>query len=227
MRPLMIPALLLAATLGAACAEPRATDPQQVQNALSERLLTDARAAGMVRVEFPANDPGAPLYARVEPSLKQSFHDGEWLAIPFVRRPEQVPDEFNLLQYFDPPGAAGPGAFAAELVLSGYFMIEAGAPLGTFPKVAISTGSAVPIWFVRWTDFQQAMADGVVTMPELRALQPVEGVATRYLETLRPRMDEHLVVINASGTVSDGRQFDLHVTHEVDRTRSIRIQFGR
>lgn len=227
MRPLITPALLLAATLTAACAEPRATAPDMSQDALSEQLVAEARAAGMVRVEFPANDPGAPLYARVEPSLKQFFHDGDWLAIPFVRQPGQIPDGFNLLQYFDPPGPAGPGAFAAELVLSGHFMIEAGAPLGTFPKIAISTGSAVPIWFVRWADFQEAMADGVVTMPELRALDPVQGVATRYQETLRPRMDEHLVVINASGTLSDGRPFDLHVTHEGDRTRSIRIRFGR
>jgi hypothetical protein len=169
----------------------------------------------------------AVAFARFEPSLRQFFHDGEWLAIPFVREPAQVPDDFNLMQYFNPPGPGGPGAFAAALTLRGYFMIEAGAPIGTFPKIAISTGDAVPIWFVRWADSQAAMADGVVTMPELRALDPLIGTATRYHETLRPRPEEHLVVINASGTLADGRAFDLHVTHEGDVTRSIRIAFGR
>lgn len=219
MRSLLLPTALL---LAAACTSSPSTSPE----ALADQLVAEARAAGMVRVAFPADDPGAPLYARVEPSLKQFFHNGEWLAIPFVRRPNQIPDDFNLMQYFNPPGPGGPGAFAAELVLSGFFMIEAGAPLGTFPKVAISTGTAVPIWFVRWTEFQAAMADGVVTMPELRALQPLVGTATRYHETLRPRPDEHLVVINASGTLADGRAFDLHVTHEGDITRSIRIRFA-
>lgn len=226
MHPLIPPARLalpLALLLAAGCAAGDSLTP----SALETTFEALSRSVGMVRVAFPDQDPGAPLYARVEPSLNQFFHDGEWLAIPFVRQPEAIPADFNLLTYFDPPGPNGPGAFAAPLVLSGEYLIEAGAPVGTFPRIANSRGTAVPIWFVRWTDFQAAMADGVVTIGELRALNPQYGIATRYTELLKPRFEEHQVVINAAGQLADGRSFTLHVTHEGDRTRSIRIQFGR
>lgn len=227
-RSRLAPALLsLALTACSGCSNSQEPTASPADIPAADALVAAASAAGMVRVTFPDPDPGIPLYARVGPPLNQFFHDGTWLAIPFYRDPARIPGSFNLLDYFDFPGPGGPGAFAAPLTLSGFYMIENGAPLGTFPKVVVSSGSRVPIWFVRWSDWQAAAADGTVTMPELAALPLRRGTATQFQETLRPRQDEHLVVINARGTLEDGRSFDFHVTHQLDQQRAIKIQFGR
>jgi hypothetical protein len=180
---------------------------------------------GMVKRRFPAEDPGIPIYMRLERSLDQVFRDGDWIVIPIYRDPTAIPPTFNLLTYFDPPGPGGPGAFAAPLRIEGHYMVEADAPLGTFPRIAISRGDAVPVWFVRREALAAAMADGVLTIGDLVALSPLRGTATRYAETLRPRVDEHLVVIDASGRLDDGRHFTVHVTHVGDRSQSVRIAF--
>ena len=177
-------------------------------------LVAAGQAAGLARSTFPDPDPGIPMYARFLNQLNQVLHDGEWAAI-----------RFNLLAGFDSPGPGGPGAFAAPLRIEGFFLVEADAPPGTFPRVAISSGRAVPVWFVRWPALRAAMSDNVVTIGELRALGPLEGTATRFEETLRPRVGEHLLVLNARGDLRDGRRFELHATHVEDRTRSIRIAF--
>jgi hypothetical protein len=67
------------------------------------------------------------------------------------------------------------------------------------------------------------MADNVVTMGELRAMNPLRGVATRFSETLRPRVGDHLLVLSAAGTLTDGRRFDVQVTHVESTTRNLRI----
>lgn len=199
---------------------------------IAAQSLTDARAAeteakggGMVKRHFPADDPGVPIYMRLTTTLNQIFRDGDWVVIPIYRDPAAIPPSFNLLTYFDPPGPSGPGAFAAPLRITGHYMIEADAPLGTFPKIVISRGDAVPIWFVRWDALAAAMADGTLTVGDLAGLAPLRGTATRFTETLRPRMSEHHVVIDAAGTLADGRRFTVHVTHVGDRSRSVRIAF--
>jgi len=106
-------------------------------------------------------------------------------------------------------------------------MIEPNAPLGTFPVLAVSTGDSVPIWFVKWADYQAAMADNVVTIGDVIAMRPLCGIATRFNETLKPRLDDHLTFITASGKLDDGRTFEFHVTHVDDSSRALRITFGR
>lgn len=209
-----------------------ACSDNQVANPLSDvptaaQLIKEAENMGMVRVTVPDPDPGIPAYARAFPGLNQFFHDGEWLAIPFYRSPDDVPADFNLLDFFHFPGPGGPGAFATPILTSGFYMIEPNAPLGTFPLVAISTGTDVPIWFVKWADYQEAMKDSEVTIAELRAMNPLIGTASTFSETLKPRVENHLVVINAKGMLEDGRTFSLHVTHVGDTLRAIRIKFGR
>ncbi len=218
-------ALTLAAC--AACSDNKTTGPDLSDIPSAEQLVAAAEASGLVRMTFPDPDPGIPIYARAETTQNQLFRDGEWLAIPFYRPPASIPADFNMLDYFDFPGPDGPGAFGTPLVVSGFYMIEPDAPLGTFPKVAITTGTAVPVWFVRWADFAPLLATGSFTVSQLEALQPLKGTATRYIETLRPRGDEHLVVISSAGTLPDGRQFDFSVTHVGDVTRAINIQFRR
>lgn len=68
-----------------------------------------AAEAELVRVE---NGDGPPFYARF--GENETFGDSEWVAIVFYRDPACVPDEFNLNDFFDFPGDAGPGAFGCQ-----------------------------------------------------------------------------------------------------------------
>lgn len=209
-----------------ACSENQLADPLS-DIPTTAQLVKQAEERGMVRVTVPNPDPGIPAYARAFPGLNQFFHDGEWLAIPFYRSPDAIPEEFNLLDFFHFPSEQGPGAFATPILTSGFYLIEPNAPLGTFPLVAVSTGTSIPIWFVKWTDYQAAMVDNKVTISELEAMNPIKGLASSFSEALKPRVDAHLVVINAKGALDDGRSFNLHVTHVGDTLRAIRIRFGR
>ena len=52
-----------------------------------------------VRLKFPEQTPGGPVYARVErPFL---IHTDEWAAVLFYRDPACVPEDFNLLDMLD------------------------------------------------------------------------------------------------------------------------------
>jgi hypothetical protein len=220
LRRLSAPLLLLAAACTPATDHPAAPVPEA---ALAASAAGDGR---MVRVTFPDPDPGVPSYARVGLAMNQVLHDGEWLAVPMLRDPACIPAEFNLLGFFDPPGPGGPGAFVCPLNLSGWFMIEADAPQGSIPRVVHASGSAVPFWFVRWSEFEPLLAGGVVRIGDLAALPSlVRGTATRFEEMLQPRFERHRVAIDASGRLEDGRAFRFHVTHVGDRIVAIRISF--
>jgi len=192
-------------------------DERGIKNGSLQNEISLARnAAGNIQVQFPTENPGAPFYARTGNLLNQFFISDGWLVIPFFRTPSCIRADFNLLTIFDVPAA-----FGCPLTVQGFYMIERDAPLGTFPIIVQSTGTAVPFWFVRWTDFQTAAADGVVTIGQLQALNPLVGTADKFNETLRPRLENHLVQINASGFLQDGRKFDFHVTHVGDKTKNI------
>jgi hypothetical protein len=216
--------LLGLAAIVAACHAAAPTEEGEFSMTSGPTLGVMPDSEGLVRTSIPDEDPGPPLYARVSSIQNQFFHDDGWLAIPFYRPPECVPAEFNVLGLFDPPGETGPGAFGCPLLRTGFLLIEPDAPLGTFPRHAVLSGDAVPFWFVPWAEFQAEAADGRVTFAALEAMDRLTGVAYRYQETLRPRADEHLVVINATGELADGRTFRFSVTHEGDQTKSIRIQ---
>lgn len=94
---------------------------------------------------------------------------------------------------------------------------------GTYPRQVVLQGDAVPIWFVSLADFGAAAAGGGVTMAELEALSPMKGMASRFHETLHPREGEHRMIIDARGTLEDGRTFRFHATHIDDVPRAIRI----
>lgn len=219
-----VSALVITAAIPlAACSAAPTTDvePATETGAL---VAADAASSGLVRKAIPTEDPGPPFYARVTTILSQFFHDDGWLAIPFYRAPSCVPDGFNMLDLFDfPTGPTDPGAFACPLLMDGFLLTEPDAPPTRFPRLVEMTGDAVPFWFVRWTDFRDAMQDGVVTMEELASLEPLKGTAARYHETLRPREGDHTIVIDAAGTLDDGRRFRVHVTHIENETRAVSV----
>lgn len=187
--------------------------------------LAASRAGGLRVVAFPSDDPGPPLYVRLTPMLNQIFVDQGMVAIPFYRDPACVPADTDMLTHFHPPGPGGPGAFGCRLLIEGTYVIESDAPLGTFP-VSVNASGPARVWFVPVSDFAAATADGVLTMAELVALEPLRGTATSFHEMLKPRTDTHHVVITSRGRLEDGRTFQFNVNHQGDVTRSILIRIG-
>jgi hypothetical protein len=51
-----------------------------------------------------------PFYARF--GMEDIYHDEEWAVIVFYRPPNCVPEDFNMLRFFDCPSEDDPGAFA-------------------------------------------------------------------------------------------------------------------
>ncbi|HEX6134757.1 MAG TPA: hypothetical protein VFZ24_12390 [Longimicrobiales bacterium] len=185
--------------------------------------LSAAAGAGMRVVAFPADDPGPPLYARVTPLMNQIFTDAGLVAIPIYRDPACIPPDTDLLEHLHLPGPAGPGAFGCDLLIEGSYIIEADAPIGTFPVRVVASGPA-RIWFVERAAFQAATADGTLPMAELVALDPLRGTATTFHEMLAPRLDSHHVVIASAGRLDDGRSFRFDLNHLGDVTKSIHIR---
>jgi hypothetical protein len=213
--------LIVAALVMTGCrSEPEPFTPLAEEEAFNAAA---SRAGGLRTVAFPDEDPGPPYYARVSTLLNQILHDGEYVAMPFYREPDCVPADFNLLEAFHFPGPAGPGSFGCNLLVEGRFLIEPGAPPGTFPLQVITSGAA-EVWFVSYGDFQNAAADGDFTMAELLALSPMRGVARRFHEMLAPRLENHHVVITSDGELEDGRRFRFNVNHRHDRIQSIQIR---
>lgn len=188
---------------------------------------------GLVRTTFPsANDPGPPFYARIEPSPPHFLNDGQWAAIVFYRDPgcDEI-QAFNLLNFFD----FGP-AFNCALTVHGanFWEVE---PLSGAPKMAHSLGNgAVPIWFVPLDAAQQAAQDGELEVGELASLEGLlAGYAEEFNEELHPTtLPPHLggggnrnpkLIINARGSLEDGRAFSLHITEVNEELESIHIEF--
>lgn len=204
-----------------ACTNPDPVTPPTVVAPEGLAASPAAASSGLVVRSIPDEDPGPPFYARVG---LQFFHDGGLLAIPFYRNPSCVPADFDLMRFFHFPGPGGPGAFACPLTMTGNLLIEPDAPRGTFPRQVVLEGNEVPFRFVDSQAFEEEAADGRVTMGDLATLSPLRGTATRYHETLRPREDEHKIIIDAAGTLEDGRRFRFHATHLGDTPRVVRIE---
>ena len=174
-------------------------------------------AAGNKTVKVPEEDPGAPLYLRMTMLLNQVFRVDGHVVIPFYRNPSCVRPDFNLLELFDVPAAFGCG-----LTCTAQYVIESDAPLGTFPIIVQTRSNNMPIWIITETAFDAAAADNMITINELQAANPIKATATHFEEMLKPRFENHHVVIHASGTIDEtGDPFSFHVNHLGSTTKSI------
>lgn len=157
-----------------------------------------------IELAFPEDDPGPPFYARIAvlgPDVLLMESNGT-VVIPMMRQVECIDPEFNLLDLYHVPNG-----FFCPLTLSGRGLIEPNAPMGTFPKIAYGAGINMPVWFVDKAPLANAMADGILTLPELEALNPRKGVASRYEEYNKPRSEEdYLLVIESEGTIPGTNQ---------------------
>ena len=179
--------------------------------------LTGQSAHAAVNLRFPGESRGVPAYARIGPDAIQT---DEWAAVPFYRLPSCVPADFNLLRFADVPRA-----FGCPLTVEGHEVWERGPGRDPAPKQVVTRARGVPIWFVSWSELEAAMSDGVLTIGELSGLESlVVGTADLYQEVLRPG---ELIVINARGTLSDGRSFRLHAHCLCERQEPVvRIEIG-
>ena len=109
-------------------------------------------------------------------------------------------------------------------------MWETGPGLDPAPHQAHLRGlGAVPIWFVATADYLSATADGVLTISELEALNPLTGHARVFSQTQHPfpPVENSLLVVNAKGALADDRAFRLHIMLQATKDhRLVNVDLG-
>jgi hypothetical protein len=195
-----------------------------VQRLAIAAAVAAAIALGLIPGAAPAQvrvDPQPlPYYARIVTGT------GEWTPVIFYRPADCIPENFNLLSFFDPPRA-----FACEpMTVDGFAIWATGPGLDPAPDHARLRGlGAVPIWFVRTEDYLAAGEDGVLMIGELEALDPLMGRARLFGQTLHPfpPVENAVLVVTATGALDDGRSFRLHITlHFTKDRRLVQVDFG-
>lgn len=201
-----------------------------------ERELTPAAPANATRLAIPADHPGNPFYALIfnglTPESKHFFfpHEDGWGAAAFERELECVPPDFNLLLEFDfTPAFPGgpPRPFLCDLTVEGFQIWHNPPnpmPVDPGPIFVLSRGLGdVPVVFARWEEIQAAMADAVLTLPELLALpSAMVGSADHFIATYEngPPPDDRLMnKLSASGNLPDGRSFRVQAVESATGTR--------
>lgn len=85
----------------------------------------------------------------------------------------------------------------------------------------------MPVWFVRWPELRDAVADGVLTITELDALPShIAGLASFYTETLHPYGGAQVskLTLVGTGTLEDGRSFRIQVSAQERSVMAVHIE---
>jgi hypothetical protein len=145
------------------------------------------------RLEFPGDFPGPPFY-----SFEFNSPDDGWAAILFLRDPDCVPDDADLL-------GLDFGALACPLMVHGYSIRSN--PLPAPPDVFHAEGDDdMPVWLVSSADIAAAVADGVLKIGELESASSlVKGTADLFVIHEEVRSD--LIQVTSHGDLEDGRSF--------------------
>jgi hypothetical protein len=188
------------------------------------------------RLIVPDDHPGNPFYALLfnglDPESPHFFlpHANGWGAVAFERELGCVPPDFNLLLEFDvvPAFPGGPPrSFLCTLTVEG-FQVWHNPPnpltVDPGPIFIMSRGLGdVPVVFARWDEIQAAMADAVLTLPELLELpSAMIGSADHFvaLYVNGPAPDDRLMNrLSASGSLPDGRAFRVSAVESNAGTR--------
>lgn len=190
-----------------------------------------AAATGpLTQTDFPTEqDPGPPVYTRIEPFPPHVYSDGQWAAIVFYREPGCVPAGFNLLLLIDP------NSFGCAMTIHGTHFWE-GEPYAVIPPymATLSGDGAVPVWFVPTSVMEPALQDGVLTIGELASLSGlVTGYASHFNEMVQPMPlpgepggnPNPKKSLSAHGQLTDGRTFNLHTTSVGANIKTVQIHF--
>ena len=182
---------------------------------ISAALGSPEMAQAAVRVE----GDGGPFYARIQADFVPT--DGEWAAIVFYRDPACVPEDFNLLQFFDPP----PRPFWCHSYVTA-FGITGDDPSAKPVFTQLQGVEPVPVWFVSWLQLEVAMTDGLLTIGELETLPSLlVGYAAFYNEVQHPGVKQCHSSVEALGCLEDGRLFQYQMVEWNNILHQIRIHF--
>ena len=164
-----------------------------------------AQSSAPIILHFPGEQPGPRYYALLDRGFMPN--DNGWVGIVFVRDPSCVRAGFNLLDWFDSPAAA----FACGLTVEGEAWWH---DLATPPPFQIHERGlgAVPIYFVRRSELQAAIADDVLTIGDLESLPSLVVGKASFLEhiihnTNQPTNHGHETLVSR-GLLEDGRSFE-------------------
>ena len=220
---------LLALSLPLAACERGPTAPAQIS--LDDATAVAKSSSALIRTEFPsADDPGPPFYARIEGTPPHVLIVDEWAVVYFYRDPACIPADFNLLVFFDPPAA-----FGCAASVFGHALWQGEVFLGAPKMVQTHGGGAVEFWFVPVDAMLAAIGDGVLTIGELAGLDGLlQGTATRFHEVLHPSPlppflgggghPNPKLIVNAQGTLEDGRSFQFQLVRQDPVVRSARLR---
>ena len=197
--------------------------------ALCAATSTSLAQQGTVRLSVPGDMP-FPAYARIDHT--QIYHDDTWAAIVCYCNPEDVPNApvdptsapddppkpFNLLDFFD--FRIMTGEVQVPMTVSGFLLLDSEAMAPT--QSNLHGNGAVSVWFVSWPELKGAIADGKLTVPELKMLPSLmKGTAAVYIEELHPSLH---ITINAQGRFDGGGRFQFHATGTRAGLQVIRIR---
>jgi hypothetical protein len=232
-----LPAAVSLALMFAACSGDTPVRPDALQPALSRTLAAPTTAAssasGPVVLDVPSQSPGAPVYAYIAGFFMNT--DGNWVAIEIVRARRCIPEGFNLLRFAD-----NPAAFGCTSLIGGRewwypedLDVLPNGPwsrIPPFPFEARLTGlSGMLIYFVKLTELDAAISDGILTIVELERLPSLlVGLVDSYLQVQhnsnQGQAPGHSDTI-ARGTLRDGRSFFYQRTDRDNEALSVNIRF--
>jgi hypothetical protein len=150
-----------------------------------------------------------PFYART--GVNDQILNEDWAVVYFYYEdaPGCVPDDFNLMNLFDPaaPSNCDVAATNGKSVPN---------PDGRPKHTSINGNGNVPVWFVPRAEFDTAIADGQLFIDELTAIA-LKGTASQFHETLNPAPWAQQVHIasNGRGELEDGRTFNFSLSATV------------
>jgi hypothetical protein len=172
-------------------------------------------SVGASRADVIINVPpaGPPFYTDVGRLLDGSpyfFHDDVWAAFVFLRDPDCVPLNFNLLDAVNVPAV-----FGCELTVAGHAISKnAGDEIPA--QVNLHGLGVVPVWFVRLSEVRAMLADDKITVGRLLASPSLrKGLANVYDETDLPGFSRPQgfgngsIEVGASGFLPEGTSFQL------------------
>ena len=191
------------AVLLSGCANDVLTGPRAT--AARPSSASTAQSSAPIILRYPAEQPGPRYYALFQRGFAPN--DNGWVGIVFVRDPSCVPAGFNLLDWFDSP----PVAWACKLTVEGEAWWHDVLVPPPFQTRAHGLG-AVPIYFVRWSELQAAIADDVITIGELESLPSLLIGTASFFEqiahnTNQPTNHGHETLVSR-GLLEDGRAFE-------------------
>lgn len=200
---------LLVACFAWACSED-ATSPQLDDPTLQASAESSAQSSNkqpITAFPFWARGPNCCL--------------GEWGGIYFYQNPDDIPTDFNLLTFFDAR------ALGSELAVQGYGIFD----VPSAPRFTrFRERDKVEFWFFPPAVMESILADGVATVSELLANDPIVGFAHRFREVTTPILGGAPVFTlrtNARGRLADGGTFRVRWREEFDPTTNEGVFAGR